>query len=84
MEYSSRDHRIDLEDRKIPSFGPIYLLVEKELEVLREYLEANTVNEWIRSSTSPTRAPIFFIPKKGGKLYLYIDYYSLNAITKKD
>jgi len=68
----------------IPPFGPIYLLAEKELKVLREYLEANTVNEWICPFTSPTRASIFFIPKKGGKLYLYIDYYSLNTIIKKD
>jgi hypothetical protein len=28
--------------------------------------------------------PILFVPKKDGKLYLYIDYRVLNRITKKN
>ena len=33
---------------------------------------------------SSAGAPILFVPKKGGKLCLCVDYYRLNRITKKD
>lgn len=82
--HSSSDHRIELKGDEIPPFGPIYPLAAKELEILREYLESSTIHGWIRPSTSEAGAPIFFVPKKGGKLRLCVDYRGLNAITKKD
>jgi hypothetical protein len=39
---------------------------------------------WIRSSTSPARAPIHFVKKKDGTLRLCVDYRGLNAMTVKD
>ena len=39
---------------------------------------------WIRPSTSPAGAPILFIPKKDGKLWLYIDYKGLNKVIIKN
>ena len=42
-KYSALDHRIDLEEGKTPPFGPIYPLAEKELEILRDYLESSTI-----------------------------------------
>ncbi|KPM33866.1 hypothetical protein AK830_g12706, partial [Neonectria ditissima] len=33
---------------------------------------------------SPAGAPILFVPKKGGKLRLCVDYRGLNKITRKD
>ena len=83
-KHSASDHRIDLEEGKTPPFGPIYPLAEKELEILRDYLESSTIQGWIRSSTSEAGAPIFFVPKKGGKLRLCVDYRGLNAISRKD
>ena len=38
----------------------------------------------IRPSCSPASALILFVPKKGGKLRLCVDYRALNQITKKN
>lgn len=78
------DHAIELEGDQMPPWGPIYSLAEKELEALRTYLEGALKKGWIRPSTSPAGAPILFVPKKGGKLRLCVDYRALNKITKKN
>ena len=39
---------------------------------------------FIVPSKLPARAPILFIKKKDSRLRLYVDYKSLNAITKKN
>ena len=82
--HHSIEHKIDLEPGTKPLYGPIYTLSEKELEVLREYLETSEEKGWIRRSTSETGAPIMFVPKKGGGLRLCVDYRGLNRITIKN
>lgn len=77
-------HPIEIEGGAVPSHGPIYPLALPELEVLREYLDDALVKGWIRPSRSPTGAPILFVPKKGGKLRLCVDYRALNRVTKKN
>ena len=47
---------------------------------LKYYLDKG----WITPSNSPYGAPVFFVPKKNGKLRMCIDYRMLNKITKKD
>lgn len=42
------DHEIPLEEGTKPSFGPIYSLSEKELKVLKEYIEENLARGFIR------------------------------------
>jgi hypothetical protein len=78
------EHRIELENGKMPPFGPIYALAEKEQQKLRKYLEINFQRGLIQYSRSPAGAPIFFAPKKNGKLRLCLDYKELNQITKKN
>ena len=46
-----------------PPYGPIYSLSEKELKVLREYLDDSLRKGWIRESSSPAGMPILFVPK---------------------
>ncbi|PMD55531.1 uncharacterized protein K444DRAFT_537909, partial [Hyaloscypha bicolor E] len=53
--------------------GPIYTLLERELEVLREYLNTSLEKKWIRYFTSLASG-----------LYLYINYRDLNRITIKN
>lgn len=78
------DHEILLQEGKQPTFGPIYGLSDKELEVLREYIQVNLKKGFIRESQSPAGYPIIFVPKKNGKLRLCVDYRKLNDITIKN
>ena len=80
----SYDHKIDLEDGTTPPFGPIYSLSEVEQLALRQFIDENLANHFIRPSLSPSGAPILFIKKKDGSLRLAVDYRGLNRITKKD
>ena len=67
---------------KEQSWGPIYALSEKELEVLRSYLDDMLRSSKIRLSKSSAGAPILFVPKKEGRgLRLYVDYKGLNKGT---
>ena len=78
------DHEIKLQPGTEPGFGPIYQLSEKELQVLREYLEENLKKGFIRESQSPAGYLILFAPKKDGSLRLCVDYRKLNDITIKN
>ena len=80
----SYDHKIEIKPSTTPPFGPIYSLSEVERLALREFLDENLTNHFIRSSNSPAGAPILFIRKKDGSLRLVVDYRGLNRITKKD
>jgi hypothetical protein len=59
-------------------------LSEKELQVLREYINENLKKGYIRFSILLARYPVFFVPKLNGKLRMYVDYRQLNAITIKN
>jgi hypothetical protein len=63
-----RQHAIELEEGSSPPYSPIYNLSKKELGVLWEYLGSALEKGWIQKSTSPTGAPILFVPKKDGTL----------------
>jgi hypothetical protein len=78
LNHHSMEHKIDLEPSMKPLYGPIYTLLKKELEVLREYLETSEEKGWIWRSINEGRAPIMFILKKGGGLHLCVNYYKLN------
>jgi hypothetical protein len=78
------DHHIPLLEGKVPPFEPLWALDEDRLRVLRDYLEENEKWGWIRQSTSMAGAPIHFVKKKDGTLWLCVDYRWLNDITIKD
>ena len=66
---------------KEPPWGPIHALSEKELQVLREYLDTMLKSGKIRPSKSPAGAPILFVPKDHGRgLRLCVDYRGLNKV----
>ena len=81
---AEHDHAIDIEPTRRPPYKPIYNLSEKELKILKEYLESALEKQWIVPSKSPAGAPIFFVPKKDGGLRLCVDYRGLNEITIKN
>ena len=69
---------------KTPTALPIYSLFERELEVLRKYIDENLAKEYIRPSKSLVRFPILFVLKKNGKLRICVNYQKLNNITIKN
>jgi hypothetical protein len=71
-------------EKKKPKSQHIYSLSEKELTVLREYINENLKKGYIRPSISLARYPVLFVPKPNGKLRIYVDYRQLNAITIKN
>ncbi|KAI7151490.1 hypothetical protein KC349_g9431 [Hortaea werneckii] len=78
------DHRIQLQPGKDPPWGPLYRLSEKELEEQRRWLKEKSDKGWIEKSQSPAASPAMFVPKKGGKLRMVIDYRRLNEVTVKN
>jgi transposase InsO family protein len=80
-EHRPYDCPIDLVEGKQPPFGPIYSLSPSELETLRQYIDENLANGFIRHSRSPAGAPVFFVSKKDGALRMVVDYRGLNKIT---
>jgi hypothetical protein len=78
------DLKINIDEgAKIPA-GPIYPLSEFELKTLREFIDGNFETGFIHPSNSPFRAPVLFIKKKDGSLWLCVDFRRLNTITQKD
>jgi hypothetical protein len=82
--HSPYDCPINLEEGHSPPFGPIYDLLEPELQAMRDYLTENLAKGFIQHSKSPAGAPILFVKKKDGSLRLCVDYRGLNKITKKN
>ena len=72
--HGTHNHAINLEGTGDPLFGPLYNLSGNKLKVLWDYLADNLVKGFIRASTSPSGAPIFFVKKKDGTLQLCVDY----------
>ncbi len=55
-------------------FRLIYILLEKELTILRGYINKNLKKGFIRESKSLVGYLILFTPKKDRKLRLYVNY----------
>jgi len=76
--------RIDLEKDSYPLVGTIYFLSKFEQETLKKFIDENLTNGFIHSTSLPHGAPVLFVKKKNGSLWLYVDFHELNRITKKD
>ena len=72
-EHISHNYTIELEGGNPPK-GPIYKLSDKELGILKVYIDECLRKGWICQSTLPAGAPIIFIPKKNGTQQICINY----------
>jgi len=68
------DHTIELVPGSEPKSLKVYPLSPVEQKELDSFLEENLRTGRIRSSKSPMAAPVFFIKKKDGSLWLVQDY----------
>ncbi len=82
--HRDEDHLIELEPGKTPPFGPLYNLSEYQLKTLREYIDKNLANGFIRPSKSSPGAPVLLTPKPDETLRLCVDYRRLNLMTIKN
>ena len=62
------NHAIELVDDWQPSYEPSYSLELEELKTLKNYIETNLANGFIRLSKSPAKTPIFYDKKLDGSL----------------
>ena len=62
----------------------IYILFYTELETLKNYLDKNLKKSFIWETKIIIEFLILFIPKKNGKLRLYMNYRKLNVIIIKN
>ncbi|GBG89984.1 hypothetical protein CBR_g50074 [Chara braunii] len=77
-------HKIELIEGNTPPKGCVYRMGSGELEELRRQIDDMIGKGWIKPSESEFGAPVLFVPKKGGKLRMCIDYRGLNRITRKN
>ncbi len=78
------DYTIKLVDDQELQYGPIYSLGPVELKILKNYIENNLTNGFIRPFKFPTEALIFFDKKSDKNLILYVDYDGLNNLIIKN
>lgn len=78
------DHEIPLVPDAKPPFGPLYSMSTKELQVLKDYLDENLSKGFIRVFSSSTAAPVLFVRKADGSIWVCVDYRALNDLTIKN
>jgi len=78
------DHAIELIPGAEPKLSKVYPLSPLKQTELDAFLEENLCTGRIQPSKSPIAAPVFFIKKKDGSLWLVQDYRVLNTITVKN
>jgi len=83
-EHCKWDHAIKLIPGAKPKLSKVYPLSLLEQAELDAFLEENLHTGQIQPFKSPIAAPVFFIKKKDGSLWLAQDYCALNAITIKN
>ena len=83
-EQSQENHVIDLMKNTKSSYMSLYNLFQKKLAILRRYLNNILNKNWIKFLMSFVDISILFVPKKGGRLHLYVNYKNLNAIIIKN
>jgi hypothetical protein len=81
--HQHHDYHIPLFEGKVLPFEPLWALDEDRLQVLRDYLDENEKQGWIRQSTFLAGAPIHFVKKKDDTLRQCVDYWQLNEIMIK-
>jgi len=83
-EHRQWDHAIEFILGSEPKSSKVYPLSLVEQKKLNSFLKENLYTRQIRLSKSPMAAPVFFIKKKDGSLWLVQDYRALNSMTVKN
>jgi len=78
------EFEINLKVDEPPPVRPVIRLSPEEIKELKGQLQSLIRKGFIRPSSSPYGAPVFFVKKKNGDLRMVCDYRALNKITIPD
>lgn len=79
------DHKIELLKNEVPPIEPLRQQTSEQLIETKRYIMQILHKGFIEPLTaSCSAAPILFVKKPNGKLRFCVDYWKLNALTKKD
>jgi hypothetical protein len=79
------DYKIELlPDATLLRAHPLYSMSTEQLVALKEYLTENFRKEWIISSSAEYDSPVLFAKKPNDGLRLCVNYWKLNARTRKN
>ncbi|GKF29187.1 putative reverse transcriptase domain-containing protein, partial [Tanacetum coccineum] len=78
------EFHIDLVPGAAPVARAPYRLAPSEMKELADQLQELSDKGFIRPSLSPWGAPVLFVKKKDGSLWMCIDYRELNKLTVKN
>ena len=78
------DYKIYLEGEVPLGYSPLYNQSIDELRMTKQYLVDSLEKGFIISSQVLYASLILFVKKPSGDLRFYIDFWKLNALTRKD
>lgn len=83
--HRSYDHHIEIDgDKKKLPQSQVYPISNYKLEKLKEYLDEKLKKGFISLSHAPYTSSVLFAVKSNGSLQVYVNYWKLNAITKRN
>ena len=83
-KYILQDYKIKLKLKTALKFYPTYKLIKIKNLALQEFVKKNLKKGYIKLLQLSAGYLVLFIPKKNGKLKMYINYQQLNSIIKKN
>ncbi len=84
VSHRSYDHKIVLKKDVIFEYTLLYKMFEKELKIVKKYLENNLEKRFIIANRSSFASSIMFMKKTNESLRFCVDYKKLNQLIKKN
>ncbi len=78
------DHKIILKKNVVLDYTSLYKMFEKELKIVKKYLENNWKKRFIVESRSFFASSMMFMKKANDSLRFCVDYKKLNQLIKKN
>jgi hypothetical protein len=82
--HRSYDHKIVFEKNVISNYILLYKMFEKELKIIKKYLENNLKKRFIATNRFSFVSSIMFMKKTNDSLKFCVDYRKLNQLIKKN